>query len=147
MKKQLFIVILTVLCAAFTSVAQKSREVRSLIEDNEAKFSDSFAKGDAQSVSNLYAEDAAILPPNGAKIGGRANIRNFWQGAYEAGVKKVETKTVEISGNGSSVYELGSYTLYGGRNEVLDEGKYVVVWKKEGKNWLMFRDIWNSDKK
>jgi uncharacterized protein (TIGR02246 family) len=146
MKKQLFIIILTVLCGAYASVAQ-SREARAAVEDNEAKFSASFAKGDSQAVSNLYAEDAAILPPNGARIEGRANIRNFWQGAYDAGVKKVETKTVEVGGSGNTVHEVGTYTLYDSGDKVLDEGKYVVVWKKEGKNWLMFRDIWNSNKK
>jgi ketosteroid isomerase-like protein len=146
MKKQLFIIILTILCGTLTGFAQ-SKEVRSIVADNEAKFSALFAQGDSLAVSNLYAEDAAILPPNGARIEGRANIRNFWQGAYDAGVKRVETKTVEVSGSGDSVYEVGSYTLYGAKNEVLDEGKYVVVWKKEGKNWQMFRDIWNSNKK
>jgi uncharacterized protein (TIGR02246 family) len=146
MKKQLFIIILTVLCGAYASVAQ-SREVRAAVEDNEAKFSSLFAKGDSQAVSNLYAEDGAILPPNGTRIEGRANIRNFWQGAYDAGVKKVETKTVEVGGSGNTVHEVGTYTLYDSGNKVLDEGKYVVVWKKEGKNWLMFRDIWNSNKK
>jgi ketosteroid isomerase-like protein len=146
MKNKLFILILTVLCGAYASVAQ-TKEVRSVVEDTEAKFSALFAKGDSLSVSNLYAEDAAIFPPNGALLAGRANIKNFWQGAYDAGVKKVETKTIEVSGNGNSVYEVGTYTLYGGKNEILDEGKYIVVWKKEGKNWLMFRDIWNSSRK
>jgi len=146
MKKQLFIIILTVLCGALTSLAQ-TKEVRSVIEQNEVKFSGFFAKGDSLSVSNLYAEDARILPPNGAAIEGRASIRNFWQGAWDAGVKKVETKTAEVGGSGNSVYEAGTYTLYGGASEILDEGKYIVIWKKEGKNWLMFRDIWNSNRK
>ena len=146
MKKQLFIIILTVLCGAYAGVAQ-SKVARIAVEETEAKFSSFFAKGDTGSVSNLYAEDAAILPPNGARIEGRANIRNFWQGAFEAGVKKVETRTLETSGSGDAVYEVGSYTLYDAKNAILDEGKYIVVWKKEGKNWLMYRDIWNSNRK
>jgi ketosteroid isomerase-like protein len=146
MKKQLFIIILTVLCAALTSVAQ-NREARTAVEENEAKFSAAFARGDAQTVSDLYAETAAILPPNGARVEGRANIKNFWQGAYNAGVKKVETKTLEVEGSGNTVSEIGSYTLRGADDQILDEGKYVVVWKKEGKNWQMFRDIWNSNRK
>jgi uncharacterized protein (TIGR02246 family) len=146
MKKQLLIIILTILCGVSASVAQEKR-VRIAIEDNEAKFSAAFAKGDTAAVSNLYAEDAAILPPNGARIEGRANIKNFWQGAFEAGVKKVETQTLETSGSGDEVYEIGGYTLYGDENKMLDEGKYVVIWKLRGKNWLMFRDIWNSNRK
>ncbi len=146
MKKQLFIIILTILCGVSASVAQEKR-ARIAVEDAEAKFSSFFAKGDMQSLSNLYAEDAAILPPNGARIEGRAKIRTFWQTAFEAGVKKVETRTLETSGGGDELYEIGSYTLYGDENKLLDEGKYVVVWRKVGKNWLMYRDIWNSSRK
>ena len=146
MKKQLLIFILTVLCGALT-VAAQTKDVRSVIEANEAKFSVFFAKGDAQSVSNLYSETAKILPPNGEITEGRAKIRDFWKSAWEGGVKKVETKTIEVVGNGNSVSEVGTYTLFGSQNEILDEGKYIVVWKKEGRNWMMFRDIWNSSRK
>ena len=146
MKKQLIIFILTILCGALTGTAQ-TKDVRSVIEANEVKFSGFFAQGDTQAVSNLYSEAAKILPPNGMITEGRDKIRNFWQSAWEAGVKKVETKTVEVIGSGNTVSEVGTYMLFGGRNEMLDEGKYLVVWKKEGQNWLMFRDIWNSSRK
>lgn len=145
MKKQLFIIILTIACTALSAAAQTKE--RAAIEETEARFSSFFAKGDTLAVSNLYDEDAAIFPPNGARLEGRANIRNFWQGAFEAGVKKVETRTVEVSGSGNLLYEVGGYTLFGDENRILDEGKYIVVWKKEGRNFVMLRDVWNSNRK
>ena len=127
--------------------AAQTNNVRPVIEANEAKFSKFFAKGDAKSVSDLYSETAKILPPNGEIAEGRTKIRNFWQGAWDSGVKKAETKAVEIIGSGNSVSEVGTYILFGAQNEILDEGKYIVVWKKEGRNWMLFRDIWNSNRK
>lgn len=135
-----------ILTLSITVAAQKN-DVRAAIEANEAKFSRFFAKGDAKSVSDLYSKTAKVLPPNGEIAEGRAKIRIFWQGAWDAGVKRAETKAVEILGNGNSVSEVGTYTLYGSQNEILDEGKYIVVWKKEGRNWMLFRDIWNSNRK
>ena len=29
---------------------------------------------------------------------------------------------------------------------VLDSGKYIVVWKREGDAWRWHRDIWNSSR-
>jgi ketosteroid isomerase-like protein len=26
-----------------------------------------------------------------------------------------------------------------------DKGKYIVVYKKDGDKWKLYRDIWNSD--
>jgi ketosteroid isomerase-like protein len=128
-------------------VPAQTSNVRSVIDANEAKFSTFFAKGDVQSVSDLYSSTGKVLPPNGEIIEGRAKIKDFWQSVWESGVKKLETKITEIIGSGNSVSEVGTYTLYGSKNEVLDEGKYIVVWKKEGRSWMMFRDIWNSSRK
>jgi hypothetical protein len=31
-----------------------------------------------------------------------------------------------------------------GSGKVLDRGKYVVIWKRDGAAWRIHRDIWNS---
>jgi ketosteroid isomerase-like protein len=129
-----------------TAVAQ-TNDVRSAIEANEAKFSAFFAKGDAQSVSDLYTETGKLLPPNGEVVEGRAKIRDFWRNVWGSGVKKLETKTVEVLGTGNTVSEVGTYKLFGGGGELLDEGKFIVIWKKERGSWLLHRDMWSSNRK
>jgi len=27
----------------------------------------------------------------------------------------------------------------------MDEGKYIVIWKREGDGWKLYRDMWSSD--
>jgi hypothetical protein len=39
---------------------------------------------------------------------------------------------------------VGKYTLTGDAGKVLDQGKYVVVWKRELGQWKLYRDIWNT---
>jgi ketosteroid isomerase-like protein len=53
-------------------------------------------------------------------------------------------KTVEVEQIGTTAIEVGSYTLSGADGAALDKGKYLVVWKKEGKEWKLFRDIFNT---
>lgn len=133
--------------AAASQTFAQSSVLRSSIENGEAKFAKLFTSGDSAGVSNLYSEDAELLPPNGAIVKGRRNIQSFWQGAWDAGMKKIEVRTVETDGDGKVAYEVGRYTLYGDAGNVLDEGKYVVIWKKSGETWFLYRDIWNSNKK
>jgi len=146
MKKVSLAFALMFIAAASQTFAQSSA-LRSSVENGEAKFAKLFASGDSAGVGNLYSEDAELLPPNGAIVKGRQNIRPFWQGAWDAGVKKIEVKTVETDGNGKTAYEVGRYALYGEAGYVLDEGKYVVIWKRSGETWFLYRDIWNSNKK
>jgi hypothetical protein len=40
--------------------------------------------------------------------------------------------------------EVGKYTLSVAGGQVVDRGKYVVIWKQEGDEWQWHRDIWNS---
>jgi ketosteroid isomerase-like protein len=154
--KQIFLLPLvpTVVAAATLSgLAQgrehsKSDDVRKAIEHTEERFSSLFSIGDIRSLSELYTEDAQVMAPNTTTVNGRAAIRSFWQSAREAGVKKLDVKTMETSGTGGdTTYETGTYVLYSGTGDVVDEGKYVVIWRRDGKSWYLYRDIWNSNRK
>ena len=49
---------------------------------------------------------------------------------------------------GNLIVETGKYvtTISAGGTTITDEGKYVVVWRREGRGWKIIRDIFNSDK-
>jgi ketosteroid isomerase-like protein len=40
--------------------------------------------------------------------------------------------------------EIGKHTLRGEAGNVMDSGKYAVLWKQEDSQWKLHRDIWNS---
>jgi len=142
-----------VAAATLTGLAQgrihsKSDDVRKAIEAVESQFSVLYARGQVGDLSELYAEDAVVMPPNGPTVFGRSAIRDFWDGVRKAGVARVETRTVEVSGTGGdTTYEAGTYVLYDASGKAIDDGKYVVIWRREGKPWHLYRDIWNSNRK
>lgn len=111
-----------------------------------AQFMAAFSRGDAAGAATVYTDDAQVLPPNSAVVSGKQAIQTFWQGAMHMGVQAVTLETVEVEGFGNTAYEVGTFTLQGAEGQVLDAGKYVVIWKQEGGQWKLHRDIWNSSR-
>jgi uncharacterized protein (TIGR02246 family) len=109
-----------------------------------AKFVEAYGHGDAAGVAACYAEDGAVLPPNAEIMRGRAAIAAFWQIPMNMGVKAVTLRSIEVEDRGDTAIEVGQYTLSGAAGQLLDAGKYVVIWKREQGEWQLFRDIWNS---
>ena len=145
MKRHL-VVALLVICVA--SITQGQQSARTVIEANTKQFIEAFNKGDAAAVANMYVVEARVLPPNAAMVSGRANIQTFWQGAISAGLKMVSLETEHVETQGNIAVEVGRYTSTipgAGGVTTTDKGKYVVVWKREGKSWKLAVDIFNSD--
>jgi uncharacterized protein (TIGR02246 family) len=101
--------------------------------------------GDAAGTAALYTESGQVLPPNSDAVVGRQAIRAFFQSLLEAGITAVTLATTEVEGFGDTAYEVGRYTLGGEGGQVLDQGKYVVIWKQEDGKWKLHRDIFATN--
>jgi len=77
-------------------------------------------------------------------LSGKGALQAFWQAAMDMGRKTVRLEIVEAEGHGDTAIEIGKYTLSWEAGNVMDRGKYVVIWKQEGGQWKLHRDIWNS---
>ncbi len=108
------------------------------------KFMSAFKQGNASGVAGCYTPGAQLLPVHVGSIAGRENIQGFWQAVMDMGIKAARLETVELDVLGETVIEIGEYTLLGGKQQVLDKGKYLVVWKNEQGLWKLHRDIWTT---
>ena len=104
-----------------------------------------FIQSDAVGVAACYTEDAQLMPPNGEIVSGREAVQEAMQGFLNAGVKEIRLATTEVEGHGDTAHEVGTYTLMGENEQTMDEGKYIVIWKKVGDEWKLSRDIFNSN--
>lgn len=111
------------------------------------RFGEAFSRGDAEAIARLYTEGAEVLPPNSPILKGRGAIHAFWQGAIDMGLKAAALTWLEIEDLGEKAVEIGSYELFLSGGVLLDEGKYMVVWKREGDVWRLHRDIWNTSQR
>jgi len=121
-----------------------SSEVQGAIQASNRKFMESFNRGDAAGMAVLYTENGQLLPTGLDFVTGHSAIQSFWQGAMDMGIKTASLETVEMEGFGDTVMEVGRYTLGGEGEQVLDKGKFIVIWKEQGGQWKLHRDIFNS---
>ncbi|MGV3528621.1 MAG: YybH family protein [Flavisolibacter sp.] len=118
---------------------------RSTIENNNRSFEDAFSKGDSTQLGSFYSSEAWLMPPNAETVKGPTDITAAWGAFMRMGAKNLKLNTDDVTGSSNLLTETGSYDIIGADNNSLDKGKYVVVWKKEGNEWKLYRDIWNSN--
>lgn len=119
--------------------------LRAAIEAQNAAFMRAAGNGDAAAIARLYTEGAWLLPPGSEIIQGRPGIEAFWASRF-AGIAEVNLSTGDLLALGEdAAREVGSarITLRGEPEPI--SGKYVVVWKRVGDEWLLKADIWNSN--
>jgi uncharacterized protein (TIGR02246 family) len=121
-----------------------STGVRDAIAAANENFMAAFKRGDAAGLAALYTEDGQLLPPNSDFMTGREAIQAFWQGAMDMGIKSAQIEIGEVEDHGDTAIEVSKYTLQGEGGQVLDKGKYIVIWKQEDGQWKLHRDIFNS---
>ena len=121
-----------------------AEDARSAIEAVNKQFAGSASRGDTRSMAALYTTDSQLLPPQGDFVNGRQAIGEFWQGVLDSGIAGVSLDSVEVESHGNTASEVGTFELLGADGKAVDQGKYIVIWKKEGDSWKLHRDIWNS---
>lgn len=119
-------------------------EIATEIASANGRFMAAFRQGDVAAIASLYTTAGQLLPPHSDVVAGADGIRTFWQGALNLGLKEAVLETVDIDVSGETAIEVGRYQLRGEGGAVADNGKYLVVWKKERGTWKLHRDMWNT---
>ena len=125
-------------------MATQTSGIDSEIRKADDAFEQTFERGDAAGLAELYAEGGMLMPTGADFIKGKQAIKEFWQGAIKSGIKAAKLDIVEVERHGDAAIEVGRYKLTGADAGVVDHGKYVVTWKNENGRWKIHRDIWNS---
>jgi ketosteroid isomerase-like protein len=142
MKQLLFI--FSFLMIVSIAAVEANDALHSAIASANAQWSKEYNAGNAAGVAACYAENAKLLPPNSDFVSAHSAIQKFWQGVIDAGIKSAKFETVEVTGMGSDAAEVGMYELMTADGKTADKGKYIVLWKKVGSEWKLYRDIWSS---
>jgi ketosteroid isomerase-like protein len=135
-------------CKAQHSSPSGVASIRKAIEVNNALYYDLFVKKDS-AIVDLYTEDGCLQVPNEPpKYGRAALIKDFTSTFADGTVKGVKFQTKDIYGDGKQyVTEEGTWEVFDPNGKLLDDGKYLKLWKKTPYGWKIFRDIFNSNHK
>jgi ketosteroid isomerase-like protein len=121
-----------------------AESVRSEIETANKIFEAAVSRGDGPGVAALYTDSARLLPAGSDFVTGTEAIGQFWQAAFDSGMKGLSLVTMEVEKHGDTAYEVGELDIRGADGRVLDHAKYIVIWKREGSSWKLHRDIWTT---
>jgi ketosteroid isomerase-like protein len=109
-------------------------------------FEPAFHRGDVDTISRMYTEDAALLIPEAPIVRGREAIAEVWKSIIGSGESTLRVNTGEVQESGDWAYELGGFLESAPDGKVLNAGKYIVIWKLQSTGeWQIHRDIFNSD--
>lgn len=131
-------------CLLFNSCTQGPIDVTGEIEEANKGFMEAFNNGDANAVAKNYTTNAKLYPSNSDVIEGQEAIEEFWNGVMNMGIKKALLETVTAESYGNIAIEEGRYKLYAEGDQLIDQGKYIITWKKEDGQWKLHQDIWNT---
>ena len=145
MRRLTFLLSAVLLSLASLSPRAQGTDVRAAIEAANAKVGAAWGKKDAAAVTALYTANATLLPPNVARVTGSEAILEFWKAALAAAPPAAKLTSTEVEAHGDTAHEVGTYQMFASDGKVVDTGKYVVVWKREGGQWKLHRDMWSSD--
>src|SRR5262249_8437977 len=120
----------------------KDPPIKQVIDNAHQRFIQGFKQGDPKMVASVYAEGAALLPPNGHRVEGRAAIE---QEATKMGKVNFEITTIEARQIEGHAWASGTYKAVGANGAATEVGKWVEIWTQAKDGWRVWRDIWNSD--
>ena len=114
------------------------------IEKAKHRYLQALNDGDAATLARMSTEHAILLPPNAEMIEGREAIEKYWRSVFAAGLRDVSARTVRVDEyGGDAAREIGRIRLNAPAPRDALDGKYVIVWRKTGGNWLLDSIIWN----
>ncbi len=119
------------------------------INDINKKWQELIVAKDAKGISELYAEDGQMLPPNTPKAVGRTALEQAWNGFFSIPGMALtfETEKLTFAQSGDLAVEVGTYkfTTGEGAMQITDIGKSLVTWHKQDGKWHVLTDMFSSN--
>ena len=121
-------------------------QAKAAIKQSTINITKAFENDDTAAIANAYTKNARLLS-SGHEPLEDDSIRFYLTQLLNSNVKSIDIKSQGVWGDSSLLAEEGTYTLEGKNNADLDEGKYIVLWKRESGNWKIYRQMWTSNLK
>ena len=94
----------------------------------------------------MYTEDAYVLPAGAEMMKGRSAIEACWRQQMQQ-IGDVKCTTLDVKPLGRNAARIGTCSFKTKAQPPQDVAvKYAVVWEKQGREWRLLQDIWNTNK-
>ncbi len=144
MKTRLLALVIVLIALFNFACNQAPSDLTEPIKEANTKMMEAFAAGDTTTLFDFYTTDAKLFPANNEILDGKEAIGKFWNVTRQMGIVKILFETTTAQKFGNLAIEEGKYSLFVPNDMMVDQGKYIVTWKKENGKWKVYRDIWNN---
>lgn len=103
-----------------------------------------FNSGDIDGLSLMYSPDAEILPPDSPTVTGHDAIVEYWK-SYNPGAVRIEISDAETFRAGEYWLREGAYSAMHPEEGEPRVGKFMELWIRVDKVWLLHRHIWSPN--
>ncbi|MGK2963631.1 MAG: YybH family protein [Gemmatimonadaceae bacterium] len=149
MSNRIFALAAAVFIAACTTAAPDTAADEAALRTAAPLWWDRYNAGDADGVAALYAEDAILMAPDVPAAVGRPAIREYLVGDIAASKSGGFTLAGgEVNGAGAAGdqgWVSGSSSATDASGATVYRGNYISLYQRVNGEWLIIRDIWNSD--
>lgn len=124
----------------------KKKDINKILKNIE-NFSKYYMNGDHEKIAASYTDDGKIFPTGTPIIEGPEALEKYWTLPSTTKILKHKVTPTEIRIVKRIAYDYGYYegeTLTAKGEKIPWKGKYVIIWKKIGKDWKIYLDIWNK---
>ena len=119
---------------------------REAVEKGYKAVAEAFHRGDADTISLMYTEDAEWFFPGAPVIEGRNAIHEAWRNVVGSGGNTLTVDVREVQESGDWAYDTGRFTACAPDGGIVNTGKWIVIWKRQsGGEWKIHRDFMHWD--
>lgn len=105
-------------------------------------FTEAFNAGDAEVIAGIYAEDGALLVPQGGIVVGREAMAKHYAAAFGSGVGNLQYRVLEIRKAGpATAVEIGETRIVVNGQTVANRSMHV--WVFSDGEWFLSRDMYH----
>ena len=119
---------------------------REVVAKEYAAMEVAYQRGDANSIAEMYTDDAEVFVPGIQVIVGKPAIRETWRSIIGNGGNRVAIDVREVHESGDLAYDTGRFTATAPDGTLLNAGKWMVIWKRTSSGaWKVHRDFMHWD--
>jgi ketosteroid isomerase-like protein len=136
------VVLIVSVVLVLTGLALGQSKIDPTLAKLASEFELAYNAKDAAKIASFYADDAVIMAPGLPIIKGRPSIEAHYLREVAQGAT-MQVRPFESQVAGASGFEAGTVTVTLGSR--IDNGRYVLIYKRVGREWKIAYDIFNSD--
>ena len=127
------------------SVKFNLTEMNKFIQLKNNQFTEAHVIGDNTAIDTMFTQDAKSFPPNAEPVIGRSAISILTKKYIDSGVSEFYEETIELYGCEDMLIDQGNYIMKYGKENTIEKGKYLNVWKKADGQWKIYSNMWNTN--